>query len=117
MMTCTIVQRHQPSIANIAMPELKNVNVISMMIAIAGGMKKMNNLFERLKPEALAILQQEGEKYPNAIKSLIQELKINRYIIDLSYGTVISMSNFLNLDNYRLTEILNQFEENENIIN
>lgn len=76
----------------------------------------MKNLFERLKPEALAILQQEGEKYPNAIKSLIQELKINRYIIDLSYGTVISMSNFLNLDNYRLTEILNQFEENENII-
>lgn len=87
-----------------------------MMIAIAGGMKKMNNLYERLKPEALAILQSEGEKYPNAIKSLIQELKINRYIIDLSYGTVISMSNFLNLDNYRLTEILNQFEENENII-
>ena len=115
-MTCTREQRHQPSIANIAMPELKNVNVISMMIAIAGGMKKMNNLYERLKPEALAILQSEGEKYPNAIKSLIQELKINRYIIDLSYGTVISMSNFLNLDNYRLTEILNQFEENENII-
>ena len=49
--------------------------------------------------------------------SIIQELKINRYIIDLSYGTVISMSNFLNLDNYRLPEILNQFEENENIIN
>lgn len=76
----------------------------------------MKNLFERLKPEALAILQQEGEKYPNAIKSLIQELKINRHIIDLSFGTIISMSNFLNLNNYRLIEILNLFEENENII-
>ena len=43
MMNCTIVQRHQLSIANTAMPELKNVNVISTMIAIAGGMKKMNN--------------------------------------------------------------------------
>ena len=42
-MICTREQRHQPSIANIAMPELKNVNVISTMIAIGGGMKKMNN--------------------------------------------------------------------------
>lgn len=77
----------------------------------------MKTLYERLKPETLAILQSEGDKYPNAVKALIQELKGNRYIIDLSYGTVISMSNFLNLKNYQLTEILNLFEENENIIN
>lgn len=77
----------------------------------------MKTLFERLKPEALAVLQSEGEKYPNAVKSLIQELKGNRYIIDLSYGTVISMSNFCNLRDYNLTEILNLFEDNENIIN
>ena len=76
----------------------------------------MKTLYERLKPETLAILQSEADKYPNAVKSLIQELKGNRYIIDLSYGTVISMSNFLNLKNYQLTEILNLFEENENII-
>ena len=78
--------------------------------------KKMKPLFERLKPEHVAKLQSEGERYPNAVKSLIQELKGNRYIIDLSYGSVISMSNFLNLKNYQLTEILNIFEENENII-
>ena len=76
----------------------------------------MKTLFERLKPEHVAKLQSEGERYPNAVKSLIQELKGNRYIIDLSYGSVISMSNFLNLKNYQLTEMLNLFEENENII-
>ena len=76
----------------------------------------MKPLFERLKPEHVAKLQSEGERYPNAVKCLIQELKGNRHIIDLSYGTVISMSNFLNLKNYQLTEILNIFEENENII-
>jgi hypothetical protein len=77
----------------------------------------MKTLFERLKPETLLKLQKASEKYPNAIKSIIQELKINRFIIDLNYGTVISLSNFLDLKDYSLTEIYNQFEENENIIN
>lgn len=77
----------------------------------------MKTLFERLKPETLAILQSEADKYPNSVKSLIQELKCNCYVIDLSYGTVISLSNFCNLRYYNLTRILNLFEENENIIN
>lgn len=117
-MTCTREQRHQPSIANIAIPELKDVNVISMMITIAGGMKKMNNLnqkkmktlHERLKQEYVTILQKESKKYPNAIKALDEEFRNKHHIMELNYGTVVSLTNFLALTNCNYQTILNLFE-------
>jgi hypothetical protein len=76
----------------------------------------MKTLFERLKPETLLKLQKASEKYPAAIKSIVQELKISRFCMDLNYGTVISLSNFLDLKDYSLTEIYNLFEEHENLV-
>ena len=110
-MTCTSVRRHQQSIVNTAMQELKNANAISMMIAIAGGTKKMNNLFDRLKPEYKALLQDQAEFYPNAIPAIIEELKKESSILDLRYGTVGSLALYLNLKNSGFTEIVNLFNE------
>jgi hypothetical protein len=93
------------------MPELKNVNVISMMITIAGGMKKMNNLFERLKPEHKATLEKQADLYPSSIKNIYQELSSSYSFIDLKYGSVIALSNFCNLPNYDITSINNLFEK------
>jgi hypothetical protein len=70
----------------------------------------MKTLFERLKPELLAKMQEEGQQYPHAIKALIEELKNNKSVLDLTYGGAISMSNFLGLPNYTITELLNLFE-------
>jgi hypothetical protein len=89
--------------------EMRNLNNLNQ--------KKMKTLFERLKPETLVKLQEASEKYPAAIRSIVQELKINRFFIDLNYGTVISLSNFLHLKDYSLTEMYTQFEEHENLIN
>jgi hypothetical protein len=110
-MTCTRGQRHQQSIANTAMHDSKNVNAISMMITIAGGTKNMNNLYDRLKPEYKAKLEEEAEFYPNSIRAIEQELKRTTSFIDLKYGTVFELSNFLILYNYDLSTIDNLFEQ------
>jgi len=70
----------------------------------------MKTLYERLKPELLAKMQSEGEQYPHAIKALMEELHNSKSVLDLTYGGAISMSNFLGLPNYSITEILNLFE-------
>jgi hypothetical protein len=111
MMTCTIGQRHQQSIVNIAMPESKNVNATSTMITTEGGMKKMSNLFDRLKPEYKVLLQDQAEFYPNAIPAIIEELIKENSILDLRYGTVGSLALYLNLKNSGITEIVNLFNE------
>lgn len=70
----------------------------------------MNNLYQRLKPEVLAKMQEEGKQYPYAIKALIEELQNSNSVLDLTYGSVISMTNFLDLPNYEISSILNLFE-------
>jgi hypothetical protein len=114
-MICTREQRHQQSIANIAMRELKNVNVINMTIMIGGGMKNMNSLFERLKPEHKATLESQANLYPSSIKHIIQELNSSYSFIDLKYGSVIALSSFCSLPNYDILTINNLFEKHENI--
>ena len=110
-MICTSVQRHQQSIANTAMRELKNVNAINTMITIAGGMKNMNSLFDRLKPEHKATLERQADLYPSSIKHIYMELKGSYSFIDLKYGSVIALSNFCNLHNYDISTINNLFEQ------
>jgi hypothetical protein len=74
----------------------------------------MKTLLERLKPELLAKMEDEGKAYPFAVKALLAELKNNTYVMDMTYGSVISMSNFLGLRDYSITEILNLFDPTEN---
>ncbi len=93
------------------MQELKNVNATSTMITIAGGTKKMNSLFERLKPEYKVLLEDQAEFYSNAIPAIIEELKKEISILDLRYGTVGSLALYLNLKNSGITEIVNLFNE------
>ena len=71
----------------------------------------MESLTKRLKPEAAAKLQEASKQVPYAIGAIMDELNIYVSIIDLKYGTVISLSNFLNLRGYDIVELSNQFEE------
>ena len=80
------------------------------MTMIAGGMKNMNSLFDRLKPEVFAKLQKQGEEYPFAVASFIQELKDENFVMDIKYGTAVSLTNFLKLPNYDFVTISNLFE-------
>jgi len=93
------------------MHELKNVNAINMTITIGGGMKNMNNLFERLKPEHKATLEKQADLYPSSIKHIYMELKGSYSFIDLKYGSVIALSSFCSLPNYEILTINNLFEQ------
>jgi hypothetical protein len=74
-------------------------------------MKKMNNLFDRLKPEYKTLLQDQAEFYPNAIPLIIDELIKEKSILDLRYGTVGLLALYLNVKNLGITEIVNLFNE------
>jgi hypothetical protein len=93
------------------MHELRNVNVINTMITTEGGMKNMNNLYDRLKPEFKATLEKQAELYPSSIKHIYMELNGSYSFIELKYGSVIALSNFCNLPNYQITTIDNLFEK------
>jgi hypothetical protein len=71
----------------------------------------MESLTKRLKPEAAAKLQEASKQFPYAISAIMDELNIYVSILDLKYGTAISLSNFLDLQGYDIIILTNQFEE------
>ena len=75
-----------------------------------GGMRNMNNLYQRLKPEYKAKLDDQAIQYPNAIKAAVNELKQEQSVLDLRYGTAMSLQMYLKLKSADITEILNLFE-------
>ena len=81
-----------------------------MTIMIAGGMKKMNSLFDRLKPEYKAKLDEQAKEFPNAVAAFFEELKSESFVMDIKYGTAVSLTNFLNLPDYNFVTISNLFE-------
>lgn len=73
----------------------------------------MKTLYERLKPEFKAKLDNAYEVYPNAVKTVVKELKSEHSILDLRFGTVNIMSIYLDLKSADITHILDLFEANE----
>lgn len=65
----------------------------------------MKNLFERLKPEHLQMLNDAEELYPLSTKYLKDELKDNYYWFDLKYFSVVSLLNNLRKFDYSPWEI------------
>ncbi len=46
------------------------------------------HLYDRLKPEAKSILEQQAAIYPYTYKDMLEELKDKRFVLDLSYNSV-----------------------------
>jgi hypothetical protein len=70
----------------------------------------MKNLFERLRPEYKAKLDEQAKEFPNAVAAFFEELKSESFVMDINYGTAVSLSNFLELPNYDFVTISNLFE-------
>ena len=49
----------------------------------------MQNLFERLKPEAKVVINENADKYPLSVASIIKELKSNSFLGDIKYDYVM----------------------------
>ncbi len=63
--------------------------------------KKMT-LYERLKPSLRDQLDDVRAEYPNIHDSLITALKENEFYVDLKYGDVISLQDFLGQPIYEM---------------
>jgi len=55
-------------------------------------------LKEKLQPKVLQVLQEASVDYPNAIKSVFEELENESYLIDLRFGTVYAILTFIEKD-------------------
>lgn len=71
----------------------------------------MKTLYERLKPEFKAKLDNAAKAYPNAVKLALKELTSEYSILDLRFGTVQVLSMYLDLKSADIAEILNLFTE------
>jgi hypothetical protein len=52
----------------------------------------MQNLFERLKPEAKAIINEQANLYPFSIAKLTEELKSNYCLGDIKYDYIVRLA-------------------------
>ena len=71
----------------------------------------MKNLLERMKPEPLAKLNEEVEKYPNTYRHIVNDLKENEFVIDLKFNTVWHLSNDCIAKSLTLTNITELFND------
>ena len=67
------------------------------------------NLYDKLSPEALKVLDQEMILYPSSTEALVTALKHNRYVLDLALIDAHRVSNVFGFD-CTLVNILNFFE-------
>jgi hypothetical protein len=49
----------------------------------------MQNLFERLKPEAKSIISEQANEYPFSVAQITEELKSNYFLGDVKYHSVM----------------------------
>lgn len=49
----------------------------------------MKNLFERLKPEAKVVINENADRYPLSVANIIKELKSNSFLGDIKYDYVM----------------------------
>ena len=54
------------------------------------------NLLQRLKPHYRQKLKESNAKYPLLVGSITSQLESNKFITDLTYGTIVQMDFIFN---------------------
>ena len=70
----------------------------------------MRTLFERLKPEYKAMLENQSNTYKHSIGLLTDSMKSKVIISDLTYGEIGVLVNHQNLKSYDILIIYDLFE-------
>lgn len=60
--------------------------------------EQYHNLLERLDPKYMVILDKVEQEYPYSVKKIKDELASNLFYMDLTYGCVMSLITYLDLD-------------------
>jgi len=70
----------------------------------------MRNLYERLKPEYRAKLDEIKDKYPNTYEDIINQLTTNMFYTELRIGLVGSLCSHLGIT-FTLSNFIDLFDE------
>jgi hypothetical protein len=54
-------------------------------------MKQLLNLYDRLKPEVITLLEKEGESYPHSTERITNALKNNHFLFDLPLKDIATL--------------------------
>ena len=71
----------------------------------------MKNLLERMKAEPLAKLNSEKEKYATTFEDVEHDLKNNKFIMDLRFGTIAELKIHELVDEITYTSIRELFND------
>ena len=74
--------------------------------------EQYNNLLERLDPKYMAILDEVAQTYPYSVTKIKDELANNLFYMDLTYGCVMSLVTYLNLDIINMYTLSLLFDHN-----
>ena len=74
--------------------------------------ERYNNLLERLDPKYMAILDEVAQTYPYSVTKIKDELANNLFYMDLTYGCVMSLVTYLNLDIINMYTLSLLFDHN-----
>jgi hypothetical protein len=71
----------------------------------------MKNLLERMKPEPLAKLNEEKDKYVSTFEAVECDLKNNKFVADLRFGTIAELRIHGLVDEITFTSIRELFND------
>jgi hypothetical protein len=71
----------------------------------------MKNLLERMKPEPLAKLNEEKDKYVGTFQSIERDLKDNEFVADLTFRTIAELRIHGLVDEITFTSIRELFND------
>ena len=71
----------------------------------------MKNLLERMKAEPLAKFNSEKEKYASTFEDVEHDLKNNKFIMDLRFGTIAELKIHELVDEITYTSIRELFND------
>lgn len=73
----------------------------------------MKNLYERLKPQAMTVIDKYSREYPHTIEAIREDLKSNYSLFHMQYNTAMKLTDIL--DNTRTIDYLQLSDHFETI--
>ena len=71
----------------------------------------MKTLFERLRPEQRERLQEMEGEFPYMHRNLLRTLKKFKYVVDIPFGEVVNVVQYLTNETVSITAIYDCFED------
>ena len=82
-----------------------------LYLALVKTINIMKTLFERLRPEQRERLQEMEGEFPYMHRNLLRTLKKFKYVVDIPFGEVVNVVQYLTNETISITAIYNCFED------